>query len=89
MPSRVPSSPRPEPPTHIASAASKQIEEQVIRLLGRPPNVLGVQVRKLWCDRHRANVFVGPNIASATIIRSFFLVVDGTGKITESIPAIA
>jgi hypothetical protein len=89
MPSAKPSSVSPQPTTQIDPTVIKLIEEQVIHVLGRPPNLVGVQVRNLWGDRYRVNVFVGLNAASASIIRSFFLIVDDTGRITKSMPEIA
>jgi hypothetical protein len=64
------------------------IGEQVLQRLGRPVSLLTVQVRKLWDDRYRANVFIGANAASAMVTHSYFLVADGEGNITAATPAI-
>jgi hypothetical protein len=64
------------------------IGEQVIHLLGRPDGLHSVQVRKLWDDCYRVNVFVGPDPVSVVIAHSFFLVTDGSGKIINANPAI-
>jgi hypothetical protein len=65
------------------------IGENVLRDLGRPGDLLTVQVRRLWEGHYRVNVFVGPDAASATVAHSYYLVADGGGNITESTPAIA
>jgi hypothetical protein len=64
------------------------VGEQVMHRLGAPHNLIQVQVRRLWQDRYRVNVFVGPDIASAQIPNSFFLVTDGDGNIMASTPII-
>lgn len=64
------------------------ISKQVIRALGRPANLLTVQVRPLWENWYRANVFIGRDVAAASIANSYFLKVDGTGNIVESNPKI-
>jgi hypothetical protein len=90
MTSEKPKSPAsPQLAKQIDSAVAELIGEQVISLLGRPPNFFNLQIRNLWGDRYRANVFVGPNAAAATINHSFFLVTDGAGNITASNPPIA
>jgi hypothetical protein len=64
------------------------IAEQVIHSLGEPKDLIQVQVRRLWENRYRANVFVGAGVTSATIANSYFLVCDSNGKITEATPTI-
>jgi len=62
------------------------IGKHVLRTLGPPGDLLRVQVRQLWQDHYRANVFVGVDAASATIAHSYFLVADGNGNILASTP---
>jgi len=62
---------------------------QVMQTLGQPGNLLMVQVRPLWEDRYRVNVFVGADIACAKVAHSYFLAADGDGKILRSTPQIA
>ncbi len=64
------------------------IGEQVIHLLGKPAGPHRVQVRKLWESFYRVNVLVGVDASSLRITNSFFLKVDGEGKIAESMPNI-
>jgi|HubBroStandDraft_4_1064222.scaffolds.fasta_scaffold1670593_1 hypothetical protein len=64
------------------------IGEQVIDALGKPTDLLVVQVRPLWGSRYRVNVFVGPDTASARVANSFFLEADDDGKIVASTPPI-
>ena len=65
------------------------ISEQVVQLLGEPGNLHAIQVRKLWDDHYRVNVFVGADAASATIAHSYFLLTDAEGNIIAATPKIA
>jgi hypothetical protein len=64
------------------------IGEQVIHTLGKPNDLLKVQVRPLWEDHYRVNVFVGIDGVSARVADSYFLVADSDGNIVESTPTI-
>ena len=57
------------------------IGKQVLGALGQPGGLLGTQVRPLWQDHYRVNVFVGVDAASAKVAHSYFLVVDSDGNI--------
>jgi hypothetical protein len=71
-------------PHHLDAAISKQ----VLLSLGQPEGLHLVQVRFLWEDHYRVNVFVGVDAASAKVAHSFFLVADGVGNIVASTPKI-
>ncbi len=71
---------------HEQEALNVLIGEQVIHTLGEPASLLKVSVRPLWANVYRVNVFVGPDAVSARIANSFFLNVDGDGKIAASTP---
>jgi hypothetical protein len=88
MPSTSPNPKQGEIESPSRESSNALIGEQVLHLLGRPVSLLTVQVRKLWDDRYRANVFIGADAASATIIHSYFLVADDEGKIIAATPAI-
>jgi len=60
----------------------------VMRVLGHPPGLHQVQVRRLWEDHYRVNIFVGADAASARVAHSFFLAADSGGNITASNPKI-
>jgi hypothetical protein len=47
-----------------------------------------VQVRRLWGNRYRVNVFVGPDAATARIAHGYFVTVDPGGAIVASDPEI-
>lgn len=64
------------------------IRRQVLRSLGRPGNLLAVQVCPVGAECYRVNVVVGCNLASSRIADSFFLTVDAGGSILTSSPAI-
>jgi hypothetical protein len=65
------------------------IGRRVLLALGRPCDLLRVQVRPLWGNRYRVNVVVGKDPASARIDGSYFLAADEEGNVIESTPAIA
>lgn len=67
---------------------STTIGEQVLHTLGKPVGFHRIQVRRLWGDRFRVNVFIGADAASVIIAHSFFLVADEAGKITAATPKI-
>lgn len=64
------------------------ILRQVIQQLGQPAGRSHVQVRKLWDDRYRVNVFTGPEAGLDLIAHSFFLVTDDNGTIIAATPPI-
>lgn len=65
------------------------VRESVLAALGRPPDLHRVQVRRVFGDNYRVNVFVGPDGASVAIAHSYFLTADGKGKILSCCPPIA
>jgi hypothetical protein len=64
------------------------IANNVMRVVGQPGNLHRVQVRQLWGDHYRVNVFVGVDAACAKVAHSYFLVADGDGAIIASTPQI-
>jgi hypothetical protein len=73
---------------HEQEALNAVIREQVMHALGKPDDLLAVAVRPLWDKFYRVNVFVGPEIGSARVANSYFLEIDGDGKIAASTPKI-
>jgi hypothetical protein len=61
---------------------------QLLQALGRPATLYRVEIRHLWDDRYRANVFVGADAASTRVAHSFFIVADEDGNIIASEPDI-
>jgi hypothetical protein len=64
------------------------IREQVIYLLGRPPDLFKVTARLLWGNCYRVNIFVGADAASVRVAHSYFLRMDSDGNITAPSPKI-
>ena len=64
------------------------IGAQVIHTLGKPDGLHDLQVRRLWEDHYRVNVFIGANAASAKIANSYFVQSDSDGNIVKSTPKI-
>jgi hypothetical protein len=73
---------------HRRATLNALMGEQVMHALGQPGSLYQVQVRPLWEDRYRVNVFVGVDAASAKVAHSYFLVSDKDGKIVASTPKI-
>jgi hypothetical protein len=78
-----------EPEHKGNEALDALVGKQVILALGRPPNMLRVQVRCLWSAFYRVNVFVGGDNASATIANSYFVQASPDGHVLKAEPAIA
>ena len=64
------------------------IGKRVVDTLGRPGGLHTTQVRWLWDNRYRVNVFVGADAASAKVAHSYFLTADDDGNILESVPQL-
>lgn len=64
------------------------IGERVIYALGAAANLHRVQVRHLWSDHYRVNVYLGVDATSAKVAHSYFLDVDSDGNIHASTPKI-
>lgn len=82
-----------KPPTERAKQERPQLNalvgKNVIDALGQPSDLHMVQVKKLWEDHYRVNVFIGADSGSAKVAHSYFLVTDGDGNIVASNPRIA
>jgi hypothetical protein len=64
------------------------VGDNVLSALGRPAGLHRVQVRRVWGDNYRANVFVGPDAVSFKVAHSYFLRADGDGKILACCPPL-
>lgn len=64
------------------------IANSVMHALGQPGDFHRVQVRPLWQDHYRVNVFIGGDAGSVRIAHSYFLVADCAGNIRASTPKI-
>ncbi len=64
------------------------IAGQVLQALGRPATLFRVEVRLLWDNHYRANLFFGADVVSTRIAHSFFVVADDDGNIVTSKPEI-
>jgi hypothetical protein len=64
------------------------VGRRVILALGRPDDLIRVQVRELWERRYRVNIYVGPDVVSARVAHSYFLETDDDGTIVKSTPRI-
>ncbi len=62
---------------------------QVLRSLGSPPDLLLVQVRRLWGMFYRVNIFAGECVSSARVVHSHFVRADEAGAVLTADPAIA
>ena len=64
------------------------IGDQVMSGLGQPKDLQRVQVRKLWDDHYRVNIYIGPDTTMAIVAHSFFLATDAEGAIIAATPKI-
>jgi hypothetical protein len=64
------------------------ITQSVMNSLGVPENLRKVQVKHLWEDHYRVNIFVGTDAASSLVAHSYFLVTGSEGAIIASSPNI-
>ena len=64
------------------------IEEQIMHTLGKPSNLLKVQIKRLWENCYRVNVLIGGDAASVRIANSYFVKADSDGNIVVSTPKI-
>jgi hypothetical protein len=69
-------------------ALDKTIGARVIKVLGRPTDLLNVQVRKVWDDHYRVNVIVGANAGSVRVAKSYFVESDSDGNLISATPKI-
>jgi hypothetical protein len=67
---------------------SSIIVGQLLQALGRPATLYRVEIRHLWDDHYRANVFIGADAASTRVAHSFFILADEDGNIIASVPDI-
>jgi hypothetical protein len=74
---------------HEGETLNDLIGEQVIHALGKPGNLLAVQVRPLWENRFRVNVFAGADATTARVAHSYFIVAGRDGNILVSTPNLA
>jgi hypothetical protein len=88
MPTKEQSKQQAEPAKQTHEKRSGVIITQLLQTLGRPTTLYRVEVRHLWEDHYRANVFVGVDAASTRVAHSFFLVADEDGTIVASTPVI-
>jgi hypothetical protein len=88
MPTKEQDKQQKDPRKEAHQQRSALIVEQLMHALGRPALLYRVEVRSLWEDHYRVNVFVGADAASTRIAQSYFLVCDGVGNILASTPKI-
>jgi hypothetical protein len=78
-----------EPEPRGNEALDALVGKHVLLALGRPPNMLRVQVRCLWSAFYRVNVFAGGDNTIAKIVNSYFVKVSPDGQVLESQPALS
>ena len=69
-------------------ALNALVGKQIIQIIGVPDGLHKVQVRRLWDNHYRVNIFLGPDAASVKIANSYFLQADNEGNILTSTPTI-
>jgi hypothetical protein len=89
LPAQTPAEREPESRRDEAGLLEAVVRDNVLSALGRPAAPHRVQVKRVWGNNYRVNVFVGPSAASFAVAHSFFLSADGDGKILTCSPPIA
>ncbi len=84
-----PAQPNQESERQEAGLLEAVVRDNILSALGRPIGNHRVQVKNVWGENYRVNVFVGPDVTSFTIAHSYFLRADGNGKILTCHPPIA
>jgi hypothetical protein len=74
--------------TNRQTSRNMLIGQHVLLAVGEPADLLRVQVRHLWEQRYRVNVFVGPDFACARVANSYFVQADDDGKIIAATPQL-
>ena len=64
------------------------IADRVLEALGTPTELHRVQVKPVWGDNFRVNVYAGPHSASLRVAHSYFLRADQDGKILACSPPL-
>ena len=88
MPPKKPVKDRPEEETPKPRPLEVLIGQHVMLGLGQPGDLQRVQVRSLWENHYRVNIFTGADSTSIKLAHSFFLKADHDGNIAESTPQI-
>jgi hypothetical protein len=88
MPSKEPSDQTKLAAHQQLEAFNESIAQQVLQVLGKPGNLIKVQIRAVADFHYRVNVLVGVDAASARVANSFFLVVDAEGSVISSTPKL-
>jgi len=80
---------QPEPSKQKRQELNALIGKHVLLTVGQPPELFRVQVRRLWDDHYRVNLFVGPDATAVRVAHSYFLVADSEGNILNTTPRLA
>ena len=64
------------------------IRNRVLRSLGEPGGLGRVQVRALWDNYYRVNIFIEENPGCIRIAGSYFVEADDAGNIVASTPEL-
>jgi hypothetical protein len=88
MPTKQQNEEKTEPQKEVHQQREAVLGGQVMYALGRPVPLYRVEVRRLWEEHYRVNVFVGVDAASVRVAHSYFLVTDRDGNILACTPEI-
>ena len=64
------------------------VGDNILLELGCPAGLHRLQVKRVWGDNYRANLFLGADAASLKVAHSYFLSADANGKILTCCPPI-
>ena len=66
---------------------AKRVGDNILLGLGRPSNLVHIQVKRLWESAYRVNVLIGV-LLDATIQHSYFVKTNEEGEIVTTNPRV-
>ncbi|QEL20486.1 hypothetical protein [Limnoglobus roseus] len=66
----------------------ESLRNQILVTMGRPRDLIRIDVINLWPNTYRANVIVGPSLDRARFAHSYFVTTTDGGKVVTSTPGL-
>ena len=70
-----------------SALATKRVSDHILHHLGRPNDLVHVQVKRLWDYSYRVNVLTGTSV-DATIQHSYFVKTNEAGEVVTTRPNV-
>ncbi|QEL21097.1 hypothetical protein [Limnoglobus roseus] len=69
--------------------ATESLRNHILVTLGRPKDLIRIDVVRLWPNTYRANLLVGKSFDQATFAHSYFVTTTDAGKVVTSVPNLS